>query len=68
VRLECLSASATGNHVLERQPRPDFFSLRLVTPGIQGTLAAAANVTTNGVRLEPPNPGADIANIHGVLA
>jgi Family of unknown function (DUF6519) len=66
VHLEANSATATGNHVLERAVVQGTASLRLFGPA--GRLAAVANVTTNGVRLDPPNPAADLANIAGVIA
>jgi hypothetical protein len=65
VHLLADSATATGNHVLESAVAPGRSSLRLFGPADR--LAAVGNVTTNGVRLDPPNPAADLANLTGVL-
>ena len=65
VHLQADSATATGNHVLEGAVTQGVASLRLFGPA--GRLAAVGNVTTNGVRLDLPNPAANLANLIGVL-
>jgi hypothetical protein len=59
------SATASGNHCLEKATGP-VASLRLAGPTLPGpSLAATANVTTSGVVLQPPGP--TVANIQGII-
>lgn len=65
VLVKSSSIDATGNHALETVVNEKIPSLWLT--GDKGRLVAVANVTTNGVKLDPDDPTANLANLKGVM-
>jgi hypothetical protein len=68
VRLEGEPASitATSNHCLELRVA-DPAGVSLLLRGTKGALVAVANITTHGVRLDPDDPPARVANLTSVI-